>query len=359
MRLTPLDIRKQEFSRGLRGYEAEEVDAFLQMVSNQWEELLDESRRNSEEIRDLKTKLSHYEKVEEALQEALQTARDSSKKSIENAEQKAALLIERAEARADEIKREAEIERHQLKRETTKLSGRKSEIVARLRAFLMSEMELLASYEGDDPVGFIKLLPADKQRLDQDADTAAHEGHPSAARKSENPDGFGAADSASSATLDQSGRAASEEPQPTSSERASDEAPRPDEGATLPVESSEQDEASSEAATDDFDDEIPADVTAAEHARQKRTWYDTFEPDEAPTPTPREEGSAGDAPAREELEDDEDGSGWTTQTFVSGSADQAPEGEGSDSGEEADSDEETRASSEEIEKIRRILSDLD
>lgn len=357
MRLTPLDIRKQEFSRGLRGYEAEDVDAFLQMVSNQWEELLDESRRQSEEIRDLKNKLSHYEKVEEALQEALQTARESSKQSIENAEEKAALLIQRAEARAEEIKREAEIERHQLKRETTKLSGRKSEIVARLRAFLMSEMELLASYEGDDPVGFIKLLPADKQRLEQEADTTARRSDPGPA-SSESPGGSGAPLSTSSETPDQSGRTESEEPQLSSREAASEEAPRPDEGSTPQVELSEQGETSPGAAIDDFEDEIPSDVTAAEHARQKRHWYDTFEPDETPRPKLGEEGPE-DAQLGDEHEDDEDGAGWTTQTFVSGSADQAAEGERTDLDEEADADEESRASSEEIEKIRRILSDLD
>ena len=172
MRLTPLDIRKQEFTRAFRGYDADEVLAFLQMLSSQWEDLLDENRRRDEKIRDLENKMAHYEKVEEALQEALQTARETSRDALQNAEEKARLILENAQNRAEEITRDAEQDRHQIKRDAAKLSGRRSEIVTRLRAFLMSEMELLARFEGDDPIGFIKLFPADERtrpRLAADA----------------------------------------------------------------------------------------------------------------------------------------------------------------------------------------------
>lgn len=182
MRLTPLDIRKQDFKRTFRGFEPEEVEAFLQMLSNQWQEILDEERKLQDKIRELEGKLKHYITVEEALQQALKTTRDSAKQTLENAKEKAALIIEEAENRAVEIKRHAEEERHQLKRDTAKVSGRRNEIVARLRAFLMSEMELLARYEGDDPVGFIRLMPADERRLSAAdvEEVVAEEGTPGA-----------------------------------------------------------------------------------------------------------------------------------------------------------------------------------
>src|SRR5690606_33430769 len=127
--------------------------------SSQWEDLLDEQRHLAERLRDMETKLQHYEKVEEALQEALQTARETSRKALANAEEKARLIIKDAEAQAQSIRQDAERERHQLKRETAGLTDRRTESVTRLRAFLMSEMELLARFDGDEPVGFIKLLP--------------------------------------------------------------------------------------------------------------------------------------------------------------------------------------------------------
>ncbi len=168
MKLTPLDIRKQEFDRSFRGFDPDEVRNFLEIVATQWEELVDERRRLESRVTELKNKIDHYEKVEEALQEALQTARDNAEEKIKNAEREAELIVEEAEAEAREITEEAKELRNRLKQETTRIDDRRSEIVARLRAFLMSEMELLARFEGDDPVGFIKLLPSeDRDKLRQ------------------------------------------------------------------------------------------------------------------------------------------------------------------------------------------------
>ncbi len=70
MRITPLEIRKQEFTKGFRGFEVEEVQSFLQTVSSQWEEALADQRRLESRVRELEAKLQHYTNVEEALQEA-------------------------------------------------------------------------------------------------------------------------------------------------------------------------------------------------------------------------------------------------------------------------------------------------
>lgn len=171
MKLSPLDIRKQEFTRGFRGYDADEVDAFLQMVSSQWEELLDARRRLEQRVEDLEGKVRHYERVEEALQEALATARQNARQIVDGAHHKAQSLLNEAEAKAHDIKRGAEEERVRLKREINRLGNRQDEVVARLRAFLMSELELLARFEGDDPIGFIKLLPAREGPAAGDAGT--------------------------------------------------------------------------------------------------------------------------------------------------------------------------------------------
>lgn len=150
MRVSPLDIRKQEFTKTFRGYEIEEVNAFLQMLSREWEEMQDEHRRLAEQARGLEDKIRHYERVEEALQEALSTARDSSRKTVENAEERGKLIVSDAERKAAEIRREALTQRDRLKEENSRLSNRQHEIVARLRAFLASEMEMLKRFEGQD-----------------------------------------------------------------------------------------------------------------------------------------------------------------------------------------------------------------
>ena len=167
MRITPLDIRKQEFTRRVRGDDPDEVQAFLGMLADQWEAAMEEQHRMEARLDEYQRKLEHYERIEEALEETLRTARQNARQMQETAEQKARQIVDEAGHRADDIKREAEQDRLRLKRETAKLNSRRNEIVARLRAFLMSEMEMLAHFEGSDPVGFIKLLPGKEHPPEQ------------------------------------------------------------------------------------------------------------------------------------------------------------------------------------------------
>ncbi|MEP0548044.1 MAG: DivIVA domain-containing protein [Rhodothermales bacterium] len=160
MKLTPLDIRKHEFASKLRGYDPEEVVAFNEMVSRQWEELLDELRHARDRVRELEGKIEHYEKVESALHEALQTARSGAKRTQEHAEERARLIVEEAELRAEQILQEADQRQGRLRHDITNLTHRHDEITARLRHFLMSELEILARHEEDRPIGFMQLMPS-------------------------------------------------------------------------------------------------------------------------------------------------------------------------------------------------------
>lgn len=150
MKITSLDIRKQEFNRSFRGYDMDEVDSFLQVLATQWQELVDDLRRSGEKISEQQLKLDHYMKVEEALEEALQTARSSARITIENAEMKARNTLEDAENRVVDLQKQADSERLQMKRDTAKYAVRQQEIVAKLRAFLMSEMEILAHFDAEN-----------------------------------------------------------------------------------------------------------------------------------------------------------------------------------------------------------------
>ena len=157
MKLTPLDIRKQEFSRKFRGYDPEEVGAFLQMVATQWEEIRDECQGLDSKLGELRAKLDHYEKVEEALEEALRITRESSEKTIRNAEEKARALIEKAEFEARQTEERAQQTVNEIRRQASRLNDYRLELMARLRALLTSETELLARYEEHASVVLNKL----------------------------------------------------------------------------------------------------------------------------------------------------------------------------------------------------------
>lgn len=159
------DIRNLESQlkkRALGGYDADSVKAHLTALAQQWE-LMEDARRGAEDkVREMEDKLKHYEKVELALQEALETARDTARRTEESADRKARLIVEEAELRAQRIIQEAEQERYGLRQDLNHLTNKQAEVAARLRSFLMSELEMLAQFQGEDPVGFIKLIAPER-----------------------------------------------------------------------------------------------------------------------------------------------------------------------------------------------------
>ncbi|MEM8601029.1 MAG: DivIVA domain-containing protein [Bacteroidota bacterium] len=178
--LDPLQIRNQEFTSAFRGISEEEVRNFLREVSRQWDDLLNENRRLQARVQELDGKIAHYVRIEEALQEAVQSARENARRTQETAEQRAKLITEEAEMRAQQLVQDAEHERYLAKQDLTKLNNRISEVTARLRAFHMSELEILASFTGEEPTGYFprvapgtrRALPAAGAPLVGDAPTA-------------------------------------------------------------------------------------------------------------------------------------------------------------------------------------------
>lgn len=166
--LSPRDIRnlKNSFKKKRMGggYDTPEVDRALTDLAEKWESVQDDRRAAEARVSELEEKLKHYEKVELALQEALETARDTARRTEEAADRKARLIVEEAELRAQRIIQDAEQERYGLRQDLAALTNRQNEVSARLRGFLMSELEILAQFQGDDPVGFIKLVAPERSQ---------------------------------------------------------------------------------------------------------------------------------------------------------------------------------------------------
>ena len=162
MTLTPLEIRKKEFDKAMRGYAPAEVRSYLDLVATSYHDLAEERRMLKDRLQDMEQKLERYARVEEALQEAVESARDNAKRAQEAAEQRAKLIVEEAEMKAQRRVQDAEQERYRLRQDLVKLERRRVEAAAQLRGFLMSELEILAKFDGEEPTGFIKLLPSDR-----------------------------------------------------------------------------------------------------------------------------------------------------------------------------------------------------
>ena len=177
MKLSPLDIKRHSFEKGFRGYDPAEVDGFLKQIADQFESLQEELRLAHERTRDTESKLQHYERVEMALQEALESAKASAQRSEEDATRRAAVIVEEAELRAQQIVQDAERERFGMKQDLVRLSSRQAEVAARLKGFLLSELEVLTDFQGSAPAGLLQLEASDPLQLtsgDRDDDAGTH-----------------------------------------------------------------------------------------------------------------------------------------------------------------------------------------
>jgi len=163
MKLTALEIKQQEFDKSFRGYDKAEVQAFLNLVSNEWEHLVTKNRELEDRIDELEEKLKHYERVEEALHETLQTAKESAEQKLTGARKDARNKIEKAEMEAESIIREATQQRQQVRQSIIRLLDRRKEIIGGIRSYLEMAQESLEQFSKDEAALFD--LPADDDKF--------------------------------------------------------------------------------------------------------------------------------------------------------------------------------------------------
>lgn len=74
MRITPLDARKQEFNKAMRGYDCAEVQAFLTTLADEYEAVLVDNKQIRERVMEQDEKLEEYQSMERNLRDTLMTA---------------------------------------------------------------------------------------------------------------------------------------------------------------------------------------------------------------------------------------------------------------------------------------------
>lgn len=107
MKITPIEIRQHTFQKVLRGYDAEEVSAFLTSLSNEWERVLNENKMLKMQLEIAEKELSKLREVELTMFRMLKTAEDTSAQMTEQAKTAAELYIEDARQKGEELVNEA------------------------------------------------------------------------------------------------------------------------------------------------------------------------------------------------------------------------------------------------------------
>jgi cell division initiation protein len=143
MRLTPLDIREQQFRRVMRGLDPDEVQQFLATVASEFETLVASSNELRQRVVDLEEKVGEYRSMEKALRDTLLTAEKVMGDAKESAQREAALILREAELAAERTRGRVTGEMQRLQDELAGLRRLKDAYVARVRWLLRSNLELL------------------------------------------------------------------------------------------------------------------------------------------------------------------------------------------------------------------------
>jgi cell division initiation protein len=150
VKFTPLDVRKQVFKKIFRGYDPEEVDAFLSMIGDELESLIHERNRANDEVIKLRTQLRDYQDVDQTLRNTLMKATSTVEESRMNSQREAQVRITEAELQAEKITENARKELYELRHEIELLRSQKESFSRRLRHLLESEIELIDLMGVDD-----------------------------------------------------------------------------------------------------------------------------------------------------------------------------------------------------------------
>lgn len=148
--LTPLDIDNKKFSRSMRGYSVEEVDDFLEELTNDYERLYRENAEYKEQIEQGVKDLEHYRNVEHTLQNTLVMAQTTAEDIKSMAQKQADQIIRDAQNEARRSVDELNKEEFEIRRRLEDLKRQFDVYKAKMEALLISQLEMLQDKNQDD-----------------------------------------------------------------------------------------------------------------------------------------------------------------------------------------------------------------
>lgn len=134
MKVTPLDLRQTQFTQSLRGYDKNEVRAFLADAADDYEQALRDVDRLRQNLSRAEQDLADHRDREMNLRNTLLTAQRLADQIRENAETEAKMVIREAEGRAELAVQKAQARLEEIEREINELRLRRRDVEATLEA---------------------------------------------------------------------------------------------------------------------------------------------------------------------------------------------------------------------------------
>jgi cell division initiation protein len=159
MKLTPADIQRQSFSTRFRGFDRDEVMAFLAAVAEEMAALQREAAETEQQLRHLELIVSEHRERESILKNTLLTAQKASEDIRETARKEAETIIKQADLQGDRLLELAQDRAHEVERGILELRGHRTALRTDIRALvtrLTHLLDLQEEAEVEDNLRFLK-----------------------------------------------------------------------------------------------------------------------------------------------------------------------------------------------------------
>ena len=150
MKMTPLDVQQQEFKSRFRGFDPEEVGAFLRTVSEAMEDLVKENAVMKEQLEATQGQLQGLRQKETALNDVLVSTQRISENLKQAAQREAELILKEAELKAEDVLKKTQEEYGVLQREILALQRQRIMALEKFRALLQGFQKMI-EFEELDP----------------------------------------------------------------------------------------------------------------------------------------------------------------------------------------------------------------
>ncbi|MFR8937666.1 MAG: DivIVA domain-containing protein, partial [Streptococcus sp.] len=161
MAITALDIKDKQFTTKFRGYNEQEVDEFLDIIVDDYEDLVRDNRELAARVKELEEKLAYFDEMKESLSQSVilaqetaekvkASAADESANLINKANFNATHLVEEAKSKASEILRDATDEAKRVAIETEELKRQSRVFHQRLLAAVEGQLSLASAPEWEE-----------------------------------------------------------------------------------------------------------------------------------------------------------------------------------------------------------------
>lgn len=143
MRITPLDIQQKQFPMKFRGFDVEEVYAFLEVIREEMEELIRENASLKENVQRLENQIKEYKEMDITLRETLKAAHQMVEEYKANARKEAELIVKEAELRADAILKDAQEKVIKIHEDIVDLKGIRRHFKEELKRLIEAHLRML------------------------------------------------------------------------------------------------------------------------------------------------------------------------------------------------------------------------